>query len=351
MLQVNWRHRLSFEEGGYRDEAEELAANHFSLKDITPDTLPSVRNIISDVLLDIPFYLSHHQPKMIAAVIGEANRIYKLWCDNNPGFCKTGRVHILAHSLGSVMAIDILSQQPTKIPAELQDLSSVDPDVSHFLFNTTNLFTAGSPAGFFVLLKHGALLPRVNYDKAGKDASADTSLVCGDHGTYGCIAVENIYNVLNPYDPVAYRLNATVDASYAASIKSAWVPSAVPGWFSTSNSWFRSPEDSVPSKFSTANPVLPRLPSNVELETHNFSREEIAEKRMYLLNDNGQIDYFLRYGGGPLEIQYLTMLGAHSSYWHLKDFVRMIVLECGRRPGRDGALLAMRAVKRKPQLS
>ena len=58
---------------------------------------------------------------------------------------------------------------------------------------------------------------------------------------------------------------------------------------------------------------------------------------MLLLNDNGQIDYFLRYGGGAFEIQYITMLGAHSSYWLLKDFVRMM---ChgdwkGRRGGKE----------------
>ena len=32
------------------------------------------------------------------------------------------------------------------------------------------------------------------------------------------------------------------------------------------------------------------------------------QQRMYLLNDNGQIDYTLHSGGGPLEIQYLNML-------------------------------------------
>ena len=89
------------------------------------------------------------------------------------------------------------------------------------------------------------------------------------------------------------------------------------------------------------------LPSNVELETHDFTREEIAEKRAYLLNDNGQIDYFMKYGGGPLEIQYLTMLGAHSSYWLSRDFTRMIVLEVGRKMGKEGTLFAMRAQKKK----
>lgn len=98
---MNWRLSLSFEHGGYRDEAEDPALNQYSLKDITPETLPSIRNIISDVMLDIPYYLStEHNPKMIAACINEANRIYRLWCANNPGFGENGRVHLIAHSLG-----------------------------------------------------------------------------------------------------------------------------------------------------------------------------------------------------------------------------------------------------------
>ncbi|THY97996.1 hypothetical protein D6C92_03109 [Aureobasidium pullulans] len=351
VLPVNWRQSLSFEDGE-RDIPDDPALNDFGLKDITPETLPSVRNIVSDVMLDVPYYLSHHQPKMIAAVIGEANRIYKLWCQNNPGFAQHGRVHIIAHSLGSVMAMDILSKQPTSIPAELSDPTTVDlnssPPLEHFLFNTSGLFLCGSPAGFFLLLKRASLMPRLGKQKPGANLSSIRKPICGSHGTYGCLAVDNIYNIINPYDPVSYRLNATVDAPYASSLKSAWVPTASPGWFSSSGSWFySSPEGASGNRPDQ----LPRLPSNVELETHNFSREEIAEQRMLLLNDNGQIDYFLKYGGGPLEIQYLTMLGAHSSYWLLKDFVRMIVLECGRGLGRDGTIQGMRATKKKTQLT
>jgi hypothetical protein len=100
-LPINWRHSLSFEEGGYREGTENPAINEFSLADITPETLPAVRNIVNDVMADIPYYMSHHQPKMIAAVIKEANHVYQLWCKNNPGFAETGRVHLIAHSLGS----------------------------------------------------------------------------------------------------------------------------------------------------------------------------------------------------------------------------------------------------------
>lgn len=93
--------------------------------------------------------------------------------------------------------------------------------------------------------------------------------------------------------------------------------------------------------------AITKLPSNVELETHDFTREEIAEKRMQLLNDNGQIDYFISGGGGPLNIQYLNMLSAHSSYWILPDFVRFLVVEIARRQDKDGTLLALRAEKKK----
>jgi DDHD domain len=93
--------------------------------------------------------------------------------------------------------------------------------------------------------------------------------------------------------------------------------------------------------------AITKLPSNVELETHDFTREEIAEKRMLLLNDNGQIDYYISGGGGPLNIEYLNMLSAHSSYWILPNFVRFLVVEIARRQDKDGTLLALRAEKKK----
>lgn len=67
---------------------------------------------------------------------------------------------------------------------------------------------------------------------------------------------------------------------------------------------------------------------------------------MLLLNENGQIDFFLSGGGGALNIQYLNMLSAHSSYWTLGDFVRFFVIEIARKPGREGTLRAFRAEKK-----
>lgn len=168
MIQINWRHNLTFEgiEENHPDESD--TDNKFTLNDITPPSIPAVRNLIGDVMLDIPYYLSHHKEKMVKAVITEANRVYRLWCKNNPGFGREGRVHIIAHSLGTALAMDILSKQPTHTvydpnpPPPLSSSSGwgkrrnrdsgIQPQDEHFDFNTSNIFFCGAPAAFFLLL-------------------------------------------------------------------------------------------------------------------------------------------------------------------------------------------------------
>lgn len=151
VLPVNWRSKLNLDDESVEDD--DPMANHFGLQDITPNTIPAVRNLISDVMLDIPYYLSHHKEKMTRAVVKEANRIYRLWCKNNPGFHEKGRVHVMAHSLGSVMALDIYSHQPTKLPEIDFANTQVHEDI--FEFDTKNLFFCGSPSGLFLLLNKG----------------------------------------------------------------------------------------------------------------------------------------------------------------------------------------------------
>ena len=355
VLPVNWRAKVKLEDAFPKPDSNERdtdpSKNHYSLKDITADSLPAVRNMISDVMLDIPYYLSHHKPMMIEGVIKEANRIYRLWCNNNPGFRETGRVHLITHSLGSVMALDILSNQPTKLPKQL-DFKSTKVRTDILEFDTKSLFFCGSPAGFFLLLNHVSLLPRKGRDKPDADGEDRVANVVGTVGTYGCLAVDNLYNVLHQFDPVAYRLNATVDVAYAASLQPAFVPPATASWAQYFGFMFKGKTVAPTTKAMTGldqfpqRPSLAQMPSAVEMETHNFTREEIAEKRFYLLNDNGQIDYTLKSGGGPLEIQYLNMLSAHSSYWTSKDFIRFLVVEIGRKPGKSETVGSIRAVKR-----
>ncbi|KAH7311767.1 DDHD domain-containing protein [Stachybotrys elegans] len=352
ILPLNWRLGLSFEDGGplREEDKEEYAPDGFGLKDIEPNSIPAVRSIISDVMFDIPFYMSHHKGKMIRALVSEANRVYRLWCRNNPGFAENGRVHLIGHSLGSAMALEILSRQPSTVPR--LDLSRTEPETRFFEFDTKNLFLAGSPAGFFLLLERGVLLPRRGRVKPGADPNDTTAPdIVGEAGKFGCIAVDNIYNILAKEDPIAYLLNGAIDPVYSSNLKTAYLPSTATSLLQSVGSAMRSIVPGMPA--ATPNPLLPeperpavlRLPSQLELEVHDFTREEVAEKKAYLLNDNGQIDWYLRSGGGPLELQYLNMLGAHTSYWTNQDFIRMLCMEIGRKPGRANTIPAMRAIK------
>lgn len=353
VLPLNWRIGLSFEDGGTLQTGMETndsaAAQAFDLKDIEPSTIPAIRSMISDVMFDIPFYMSHHKGKMIAALVKEANRVYRLWCRNNPGFAENGRVHLVAHSLGSVMAVEVLSRQPTDLPP--LDLVRLEPETKYFEFNTRNLFLMGSPTGFFLLLERGALTPRRGRAKPGMDENeVKAENIGGDPGMFGCLAVDNIYNILAKEDPIAYLLNGTVDPGYAASLKTAYVPTSSASFFKSVGDAMRNAvmgRSGNPTTSTTGDgrPSTVRLPSQLELEVHDFTREDIVEKKAFLLNDNGQIDWFIRSGGGPLEIQYLNMLSAHSSYWGNTDFIRMLCIEIGRKPGRANTLPAMRAVK------
>jgi len=97
-------------------------------------------------MLDIPYYLSSHKEKILEAVVEEANRVWEVFCRCNETSGKRARVHIIGHSLGSVIAMDILSEQPTYVSE-----ANGKPHKLHFRFNTTNLFCLGSPAGFFLM--------------------------------------------------------------------------------------------------------------------------------------------------------------------------------------------------------
>ncbi|KAI0412553.1 DDHD domain-containing protein [Xylaria grammica] len=351
VLPINWRQDLSFEDGGPMREEDKAnyAVEAFGLKDIEPKTIPAVRSMISDVMFDIPFYMSQHKPKMVAAMVKEANRVYRLWCRNNPGFSQNGRVHLIGHSLGTVMSVEVLSRQPTSVPR----LQLAKPLQTHFFeFDTKNLFLLGSPVAFFLLLERGALLPRRGRFKPGASKTdVKSSDVVGDAGRFGCLAVDNIYNILAREDPVGYLLNGTIDPMFASSLKTAYVPSASPSFLESVGSAVRglvpgaSPASTGASNPALAKPPTMRLPSQLELEVHDFTREEVAERKALLLNDNGQVDYFLRSGSGPLELQYLNMLSAHTSYWINQDLIRMLCQEIGRKPGKENTLPALRAVK------
>lgn len=222
-LPISWRKDLNFD----AEEAREGNDNTYTLNDITNHaSIPIVRNVISKVILDVPYYLSRHKERMIEAVKAEINRVYRLFVKRNPSFEeKGGRVSLICHSLGSAIAADILSNQPTYVSPLLKQTADELKSNKHLLFNVKNLFFIGSPVAFFFHLEGIQLIARKGTART-KNVAQDAAI--DDVGRSGCLAAEAIYNCYNSTDPVAFQLSATVDAQYARSLHPISIPDAVP---------------------------------------------------------------------------------------------------------------------------
>lgn len=89
------------------EEEDEILA---TLEDVTLDGVPSIRALVSDVVLDVLLYMDPtHRQSMITAVTNELNQMYKVFLKRHPNF--KGKVSIFGHSLGSLLAFDILCNQ------------------------------------------------------------------------------------------------------------------------------------------------------------------------------------------------------------------------------------------------
>ncbi|KAG8888357.1 hypothetical protein FRB98_007932 [Tulasnella sp. 332] len=386
-LPVQWRASLELDMGDELLKQREGLDNHFTLDDITVgNTIPFVRDLTNKVLLDIPLFMSHHRQRMIESVCTIANRTYRLWCARNPEFEKRGKVHIVAHSLGSALVADILSNQPTiqpllsEIPQEMKD------SPSHFLFNTRQ----ARPFCVFQFVprwesardvrpsesspdhsSQGTILPKFLTSNAGRTDMETTGLKGRERtrnspsdealdrvGIFGCMAVDSLYNIFNTADPVAYLLNPCVDAPRAKVLPATAIPNVSEGYLSTFSSWMSKMVNtmSIPVVPSTntkkwfggtsgaASPntfgINPTLSSTrksgdaddgvVEMELASEGIQDVrmskAERRFLALNPHGTVDYYLPSGIGSFG-EYVDMITAHSSYWSQESLAAFVMAE------------------------
>lgn len=128
------------------------------LADITLDSVPIVRNLISDLAVDVLLYQSAYCDRICGIVQQECNRILRLFKDRNPSF--KGSVSLCGHSLGSAILFDILCRQQSDSSSLKATDSTVQGNPSSSSaegypldFACEELFCLGSPAGLFQMLK------------------------------------------------------------------------------------------------------------------------------------------------------------------------------------------------------
>ncbi|KAJ9204009.1 hypothetical protein DTO021D3_8652 [Paecilomyces variotii] len=254
VLPVCWRHLLDFPKRGLREirkeldlaDGDELSAEdeqYPSLADITLEGVPAVRNLISDLAMDVLLYQSAYREHIATIVQQECNRIYKLFKERNPKF--KGSVSLCGHSLGSAILFDILCHQSDDPPSNQQRSSTnlhsglpQRPTAFPLDFECEEFFCLGSPIALFQMLKGKTIAGRnaeTNSDKIPISLSSDrksfnvSSTSTERHGsipgdgtlsnilpTVSSPKCEQLYNIFHPSDPVSYRLEPLISPAMAA---------------------------------------------------------------------------------------------------------------------------------------
>ncbi|KAJ8653831.1 hypothetical protein O0I10_010512 [Lichtheimia ornata] len=231
-LPVPWRQEIKFgisrEEGLQHTEADLGMPDGDdgcpTLEELTVDSVPNIRSLVSNVIMDIPLYLTpKYREQMTTSICRLINGIYLQYIKRNPDFLeRNGKVSVVGHSLGALIALDMLSLQPVTPPPDKASMLAAlkQPDLlkqyqksNALLFTAENFFGLGSPAGVMLLVKGTRVASRKSKSFRGQESSQ----CCYP-------AVNNLYNIFNRSDPVAYRLEPLISRQYSANFKPAMIP-------------------------------------------------------------------------------------------------------------------------------
>ncbi|KAI9892242.1 MAG: hypothetical protein M1814_001701 [Vezdaea aestivalis] len=232
VLPVCWRHFLEFPERSLRQNRAERDVSDIkaddderypSLEEITLPGAPYVRQMMSDLGLDILLYENNvYRDAISEIVLNESNRVYNLFMKRNSGF--KGKIHLIGHSLGSVIYFDILCHQnrnsqgksaPSKFyfdrrghrPNTAISKGSLSFDVDHF-------YCLGSPLSLFQMVKGRTIVARKSLNEVPPRSPPG-----GD--PLGSVAISSpacnqLFNIFHPSDAVAYRLEPLVSANMSS---------------------------------------------------------------------------------------------------------------------------------------
>jgi hypothetical protein len=165
---------------------------------------------------------------MVNTITSEMNRLLRLYKDRNPAF--KGKVSIYAHSLGSILAFDILCNQENPIndaarPINIKHVPSIGIDLADVFgmkdsldstqkpnvdkivfpqldFEVEKLYCVGSPVALFLLLRGDQIRASI----PGNGAPDEPGIVRP--------RCKTLVNVFHPHDVIAYRMEPMLNFSF-----------------------------------------------------------------------------------------------------------------------------------------
>ncbi|KAL2859949.1 DDHD family phospholipase [Aspergillus lucknowensis] len=254
VLPVCWRHLLEFpyqKLGQTRKELDLADADTLeddlypTLSDITLESVPAVRNLISDLAVDVLLYQSKYCEHICSIVKQECNRIVELYKKRNPTF--KGSVSLCGHSLGSAILFDILCSEDADPSRPTHPKDKPAADVPSLDFECEEFFCLGSPVALFQMLKGNTIAGRPSLGNengggspvlAGSDETANKGFKSKrQSATFGTGISMNekqfsastprcreLYNIFHPSDPVSYRMEPLISPAMS-SLKPQPLPS------------------------------------------------------------------------------------------------------------------------------
>ena len=243
VLPVVWRHLLDFPKQSFKQNSEQdltdddYEEEYPSLENITVDGVPAVRQLMSDLALDILLYQSAYREHIASVVQQECNRVYELFVTRNPNF--RGKVSVIGHSLGSAIMFDILCRQrDSNVPSSSTHKSrgSINQRIKEskqqrakfgLNFEVEDFYCLGSPLGLYQMLKGCKIVGRPTFKTMNQASPLNPET--SDDPFLGPAAVQaksrepgllnigtsspkcgRLYNIFHPADPIAYRIEPLI---------------------------------------------------------------------------------------------------------------------------------------------
>jgi hypothetical protein len=348
-LPVEWHEAFSILSLRRPTSSESARKPNVTLKDITLRTIPNMRDFANDTLMDVLYFMNpEHHDTIIDIVTNEMNIVVEMFRQLT-GF--DGRISVVGHSLGSIIAWDILGNQNIEVETIIEEPISSIPDVPSYgtiesaygssrseddnpeltqpelpppvtssypqlEFNVDNFFLLGSPVAVFLMIRN------------------QQQPLTADFFLRGC---DRVFNIFHPYDPIAYRIEPCIsprNADFEPTIMKHWN-----GGFRVQYQTKRLWRKLVDTTFKTQQSVVEAfeesmaklglldtsagLPVDDEESSSEFDSDDNASRGNYIgcgqLNRGRRIDYMVQEHEVETASEYVSALGAHSSYWIERD--------------------------------
>jgi hypothetical protein len=326
-LPIEWHEAFSIQ-STRRPLAEPMRSSKVSVDDISLPTIPTLRSFANDTMMDILYFMSPaHHDVIIDIVSFELNFIVERF-RKLTGF--KGDISIIGHSIGSVIAWDILDHQQnanlapeSSIAQEEFTLTKVDDSYQYpqLNFKVDAVYMLGSPVPVFLMIRN-------------QEKPLTT--------TYTLKGCPKVFNIFHPYDPVSYRVEPLIHPR-----NSEIEPDIMIHWnggfrfqYQTRRFWkkivdqTKRAEENVIDSLESGIEALGLVDSGfaqnaVRRGEKGSSSDQDASHSLILgsLNGGRRIDYMLQEKEIDRANEYVAALAAHSCYWLEKDLSLFIANE------------------------